>query len=106
MPYDPRFEPSAQADLECPDCRRPAQIIEWFAFPGSPAAVEHVKVICASGHWFTLPLDALATYREAEPAPARHRRPARRRHPEIAHTPSGSRASREARAARDAAGAT
>jgi hypothetical protein len=100
MLYDPRFDRSAQADVECPDCRRPAQIIERFTVAGSPAAVEHVKVICASGHWFTLPLDTLAAYREPQTEDVRHRRPARHRHPEIAHPRSGSRASQKARTAR------
>jgi hypothetical protein len=106
MLHDPRFDPMAPADLQCPDCRRPAQIIERFTFAGAPAAVEHVKVICARGHWFTLPLDMLAAYREPQAATVRQRRPARRRQPEIAHTRSGSRASREARSARAAPGAT
>jgi hypothetical protein len=45
--------------LDCPLCGLPAEIVARFTFDGSPGPVEHVKVLCVGGHWFTLPVDSL-----------------------------------------------
>jgi hypothetical protein len=51
--------------LDCPQCGLPAQIIDRFTLGGSPGPVEHVKIACLAGHWFTPPADWL---RAGEPA--------------------------------------
>jgi len=47
------------SDLSCPSCGLPADMVDRFMLDGSPGPVEHVKIACAAGHWFTLPLDSL-----------------------------------------------
>ena len=48
--------------LECPGCGLPAEITQRFTLDGVPTAVEHVKVVCVAGHWFTPPIDAITRY--------------------------------------------
>ena len=43
--------------LECPHCGLPAEITERFTLGGVPGPVEHVKLVCVVGHWFTPPAD-------------------------------------------------
>jgi len=50
---------SRDALLDCPLCGLPAEIVARFTFDGSPGPVEHVKLACVAGHWFTLPVDSL-----------------------------------------------
>lgn len=45
--------------LDCPACGLPAEIVARFTLDGSPLPVEHVKIACVGGHWFTLPVDSL-----------------------------------------------
>lgn len=45
--------------LDCPLCGLPAEIVARFTFDGSPGPVEHVRLACVAGHWFTLPVDSL-----------------------------------------------
>jgi hypothetical protein len=45
--------------LECPTCGRPAHIEDRFILAGAPSPVEHVKLVCVAGHWFTPPVDQL-----------------------------------------------
>jgi hypothetical protein len=45
--------------LDCPSCGLPAQIVDRFTLSGSPGAVEHIKIRCGAGHWFTAPVDSL-----------------------------------------------
>ena len=48
------------AELDCPGCGAPMEIIDRFTLYGVPAPVEHVKVRCVVGHWFTIPTEWLA----------------------------------------------
>ena len=50
---------SGHALLDCPLCGLPAEIVARFTLDGSPGPVEHVKIACLGGHWFTLPVDSL-----------------------------------------------
>jgi hypothetical protein len=45
--------------LDCPACALPAEIVDRFTLDGAPEPVEHVKLSCVRGHWFTLPADGL-----------------------------------------------
>lgn len=53
--------PQAMTTLKagCPSCGAPMDIIDRLTLYGVPAAVEHVKVRCAVGHWYTIPTDWL-----------------------------------------------
>jgi hypothetical protein len=42
--------------LDCPACGLPAEIVDRFIIDGSPYPVEHVKIKCLAGHWFTPPV--------------------------------------------------
>ena len=46
--------------LDCPVCGLPAEVVARFRLDGAPRPVEHVKLVCLGGHWFTLPVDGLA----------------------------------------------
>jgi len=56
--------------LNCPACGLPAEITDRFILDGVPIPVEHVKLVCVSGHWFTPPLDQLP-WAEPDCQPAR-----------------------------------
>ena len=45
----------------CPDCGRPAEVVDRFVLPSTDGPVEHVKTRCVSGHWF---------FMEAQPQPS------------------------------------
>lgn len=45
--------------LDCPTCGMPAEITDRFVLDGVPTPVEHVKLVCVSGHWYTPPVDQL-----------------------------------------------
>lgn len=45
--------------VRCPECGLPAQITDRFTLSGSPGPVEHVKIVCSGGHWFTPPSSRL-----------------------------------------------
>ncbi len=68
--------PGAVTTLEhdCPGCGAPIEIIDRFTLWGVPEDVEHVKLRCPLGHWFTLPTDWLA-HIDAGPARSAHSRP-------------------------------
>ena len=53
-------ELTRSALLNCPTCGLPAEITDRFTLGGAPGSVEHVKLICARRHWYTLPADGLA----------------------------------------------
>jgi len=55
--------------LECPTCGLPAEVADRFTLEGSPAPVEHVKLVCVARHWFTLPAAWLPGGRERSIAP-------------------------------------
>jgi len=48
--------------LPCPEptCRVPAEIVDRWSFRSTDGPVAHAKTLCLAGHWFTLPVDALA----------------------------------------------
>jgi len=56
--------------VECPACGLPAEITDRFVLDGSPGPVEHVKVVCVSRHWFTLPVEQLAGVEPPGSSPA------------------------------------
>jgi hypothetical protein len=39
----------------CPQCYRPAEIVDRFSLASTSGPYEHVKIVCPGGHWFTLP---------------------------------------------------
>ena len=43
--------------LACPSCGLPAQIVDRFTLSGSSGPVQHVKIVCTAGHWYTPPID-------------------------------------------------
>ena len=45
--------------LNCPTCGLPAEITDRFTLDGVPTPVEHVKLVCIVGHWYTPPVDQL-----------------------------------------------
>ena len=49
----------------CPECGRPAEIVDRFVMSSTDGPVEHIKTRCVTGPWFTVP----AGYRRHE----RHR---------------------------------
>jgi hypothetical protein len=56
-------------DLEltsCPDCGRPAEVVDRFSLNSTDGPIDHVKTRCITGHWFTTP----AGYRARGGAPA------------------------------------
>jgi hypothetical protein len=54
-PDNTELEPRALVD--CPTCGLPAEITDHFTLGGAPGPVEHVKIVCARRHWYTLPVD-------------------------------------------------
>ena len=47
-----------QTELEltsCPECGRPAEIVQRVTFPSTDGPVEHVKTRCITGPWFLVP---------------------------------------------------
>jgi hypothetical protein len=43
--------------VDCPTCGLPAEIADLFTLGGAPEPVQHMKVVCARRHWYTLPVD-------------------------------------------------
>jgi hypothetical protein len=39
--------------VRCPQCGLPAEITDRFTLAGTSGPVEHVRTMCAGGHWFT-----------------------------------------------------
>jgi hypothetical protein len=39
----------------CPECGRPAEIVDRFMMPSTDGLVEHIKTRCVTGPWFTVP---------------------------------------------------
>ena len=56
---DLSHEAPAALEYDCPTCGTPMEVVDRFTLYGVPAPVDHVKVRCPSGHWFTLPVDGL-----------------------------------------------
>ena len=53
------IETTAAEPLRCAQCGLPATITDRFTLNGSPEPVEHAKLVCVVGHWFTPPIEAL-----------------------------------------------
>jgi hypothetical protein len=43
--------------VDCVTCGLPAEITDRFTLSGAPGSVEHVKIVCARSHRYTLPVD-------------------------------------------------
>lgn len=52
--------------LNCPTCGLPAEITDRFTLDGAPTPVEHVKLVCVRGHWYTPPLNQLIGPQESD----------------------------------------
>jgi hypothetical protein len=39
----------------CPECGLPAEVLDRFTLGSTDGPVEHVKVLCITGRWFTTP---------------------------------------------------
>lgn len=48
--------------LDCPSCGLPAEITGRLTLHGVPAPVQHMKVVCPAGQWYTLPVDGLTRH--------------------------------------------
>jgi hypothetical protein len=57
--------------LDCPTCGMPAEMTDRFVLDGVPTRVEHVKLVCVRGHWYTPPADQLLILGSRRPQ-ARH----------------------------------
>jgi hypothetical protein len=44
----------------CPECGRPAEVIDRFALWSTDGPIEHVKTRCITGPWFVTPVDCVA----------------------------------------------
>jgi hypothetical protein len=53
------IEAAAAEALPGPNCGPPATITDRFTLNGSPEPVEHAKLVCVVGHWFTPPIESL-----------------------------------------------
>lgn len=58
QPHDATAAPAAKS-LQCPGCGLPAASTARFTLHGSPDPVEHVKLVCAAGHWYAPTIDSL-----------------------------------------------
>ena len=60
--------PAPDLELDCPTCGAPMEVIDRFTLRGVPEDVEHVKVRCIVGHWFTPMTESLVKAdRDAHP---------------------------------------
>lgn len=52
--------------LTCPEpaCNAPAAIVDHWSWPSTDGPVEHVKVRCLDGHWYTPTADSVAARQE------------------------------------------
>lgn len=63
----------------CPQCARPAEITDRFSLTSTDGPLEHVKISCRSGHWFTqLAADVEAAHVARRPSRGKRRRHAGR----------------------------
>ncbi len=55
----------------CPECGAPAHIEQRHVLESTDGPIEHAKIRCVTGHWYFLPVAALAAAggrRETRPA--------------------------------------
>ena len=52
-----RFSPVA-----CPSCHEPAEIVDRVSLGSSDGPYRHLKIRCASGHWYTMPAERVRAY--------------------------------------------
>jgi hypothetical protein len=50
---------TATKSLQCPGCGLPTATTDRFTLNGSPGPVEHLKLVCVAGHWYTPTIDSL-----------------------------------------------
>lgn len=41
--------------IDCPDCGRPAEVVESFVLNGTDGGVPHLRTMCTQRHHFMLP---------------------------------------------------
>ena len=46
--------------MSCPECGRPAEVIDRVTLPSTEGPVEHVKTRCITGPWFLTPVAPVA----------------------------------------------
>ncbi len=64
----------------CPECGRPAEVVDRFLLESTDGPVEHVQVRCIAKHWFMLPTSDLQRAQPPRPPETtRTRRTATRR---------------------------
>ena len=57
--------------VRCPQCDLPAEVTDRFSFASTGGPVEHLKITCAAGHWFTPPAADVEPISDAEAAALR-----------------------------------
>ena len=62
---DLNHEAPTALQYACPSCGVPMEVVDRFTLAGAPGPVEHVKVRCPGGHWYTVPTEDLAPVRTA-----------------------------------------
>jgi hypothetical protein len=55
----------------CPECDLPAQIVDRFTLQSTDGPIDHVKIACFGGHWFTPQANELETFSAPVPQQAR-----------------------------------
>jgi hypothetical protein len=50
------------APVACPSCHEPAEIVDRFTLGSTDGPARHLKIRCASGHWYTMPADRVRAY--------------------------------------------
>ena len=59
----------------CPKCGAPAEVIDRVVMPSTDGPVEHVKVRCVTGEWFTVPAMRVTDHgHRSSPSMSRHGR--------------------------------
>jgi hypothetical protein len=66
--------------VNCPTCGLPAEITDRFTLNGAPTPVEHVKIVCVAGHWYTPPVDQLVAWERSDTTAEPSGRPVAREH--------------------------
>jgi hypothetical protein len=54
----------------CPECERPATIIDRFWLTSTSGSIEHLKIACFGGHWFTPRAEEVETFSAPVPQTA------------------------------------